>query len=79
MAKYFQLVFPTRIFKSYLQLAIACTSFDFTRVEYAIANDASLNRFHVLRANVTAATATAACPYFFTSDLPVGLFCDSPA
>lgn len=43
-----------RIFNSYFQLAIAYTSFDVTCVEYAIANDASLNRFHVLRNNVPA-------------------------
>jgi hypothetical protein len=30
----------------YFQPAIAYTSFEFTRVEYGIANDASLNRFH---------------------------------
>jgi hypothetical protein len=35
-----------RVMAKYFQRAIAYTSFEFTRVEYGIANDASLNRCH---------------------------------
>jgi hypothetical protein len=53
-------VLGKRKMAKHFQLAITDTSFDFTRIEDAIANEASLDGFYVLRTNLPAESLAAA-------------------